>query len=132
MYGLNAFALLCFGSWKLLAAGLIRRPAAQRERVIRVFCFLLLGVNLLRFFPRPGQPLQIPPEFSAVAYFVVPLVCLSRRRGLRSWAAYSGLMAGFFYYAAMIAAGGSLYGGAPSPTSTAPCSATGRCTFSAA
>lgn len=37
---------------------------------------------------------------------------MSRKR-LHSWAAYSGLMAGFFYYLAMIAAGGLIYGENP-------------------
>ena len=32
---------------------------------------------------------------------------------MKSWAAYSGLMAGFFYYLAMIAAGGPLYDSYP-------------------
>ena len=35
------------------------------------------------------------------------------KRRLHSWAAYSGLMAGFFYYMAMIAAGGMIYGQNP-------------------
>ncbi len=39
-----------------------------------------------------------------MAYFAAPALLLRRKPRLRSWAAYSGLMAGFFYYMAMILA----------------------------
>ena len=41
---------------------------------------------------------MFPVEFSTVAYFAVPIILLMTKRRLHSWAAYSGLMAGFFYY----------------------------------
>ena len=56
---------------------------------------------------------MFPVEFSTVAYFAVPIILLMTKRRLHSWAAYSGLMAGFFYYMAMIAAGGMIYGQNP-------------------
>ena len=56
---------------------------------------------------------MFPVEFSTVAYFAVPIILLMTKRRLHSWAAYSVLMAGFFYYMAMIAAGGMIYGQNP-------------------
>ena len=53
--------------------------------------------------------MRVPVEFSTIAYFAVPAILLLCRTHLRSWAAYSGLMAGFFYYLAMILVGGPLY-----------------------
>lgn len=52
---------------------------------------------------------MLPVEFSTVAYFAVPSILLVSMKRFYSWAAYSGLMAGFFYYMAMILAGGPLY-----------------------
>ena len=43
----------------------------------------------------------------------MPIILLMTKRRLHSWAAYSSLMAGFFYYMAMIAAGGMIYGQNP-------------------
>lgn len=56
---------------------------------------------------------MFPVEFCTVAYFAVPIILLMTKRRLHSWAAYSVLMAGFFYYMAMIAAGGMIYGQNP-------------------
>ena len=74
---------------------------------------MLLSGNLLRYgviYPFVKGVVMLPVEFSTVAYFLVPAILLTSKRRLRSWAAYSGLMAGFFYYLAMIAAGGVIYG----------------------
>ena len=57
--------------------------------------------------------MHIPVEFSTVAYFVVPAILLLNQKQAQSWAAYSGLMAGFFYYMAMIIAGGPIYSAEP-------------------
>lgn len=111
MYGLNAFALVGFGCINVLAVRLSRCDARLRSRVLDAACVLLLAFNLIRYalYPLTGQGLRIPVEFSTVAYFAVPAIMLTRRRGALSWAAYSGLMAGFFYYLAMITAGGPVY-----------------------
>ncbi len=112
MYGLNAVALVFFGCINVLAFQLCKRPEAQRRRVVLVLCAVLLGGNVLRYsvvYPFVLGVAKLPVEFSTVAYFVVPAILLASRR-LHSWAAYSGLMAGFFYYMAMIAVGGTLYG----------------------
>ena len=61
-------------------------------------------------YPLIKGVVTLPVEFSTVAYFAVPAILLTSKKRLRSWAAYSGLMAGFFYYLAMIAAGGLIYG----------------------
>ena len=114
MYGLNAVALVFFGCINVLAYQLCKRPEAQRRRIVLVLCAVLLGGNVLRYsvvYPFVLGVVKLPVEFSTVAYFAVPMILLTSRRRLHSWAAYSGLMAGFFYYMAMIAVGGTIYGG---------------------
>ncbi len=113
MLGLNAFALVAFGAIAVLAHRVSRGAGAQRA--VRAVSAVLLGVNVLRYAligPLLGE-LRVPVEYSAFAYFAVPLILLTGWKGARSWAAYSGLMAGFFYYLTMIAAGGALYGENP-------------------
>lgn len=112
MYGLNAVALVFFGCINVLAYRLCRCPAPTRNRVLTILCAVLLGGNLLRYdivYPLLLREIRFPVEFSAVAYFAVPAILLLGKKNLKSWAAYSGLMAGFFYYMAMITAGGPLY-----------------------
>lgn len=43
----------------------------------------------------------------------MPAVLLTGHRRAESWATYSGLMAGFFYYLCLIGAGGPVYGTVP-------------------
>ena len=116
MYGLNAVALVFFGCINVLAYRLCQAPARQRRGVLTGLCIVLLSGNLLRYclvYPVLLGVVRLPVEFSTVAYFAVPAILLTTRTRLHSWAAYSGLMAGFFYYLAMIAAGGILYGENP-------------------
>lgn len=112
MYGLNAVALVFFGCINVMAYRVCKSSEALRKRIIRVLCAVLLAVNLLRYgviYPLTSDALMIPVEFSTVAYFLVPTILLTSKKRLHSWAAYSGLMAGFFYYMAMILAGGPIY-----------------------
>ena len=112
MYGLNAVALVFFGCINVLAYRLCRGSERGRKRTVSLLCGVLLAGNLLRYgviYPLAEGVVRVPVEFSTVAYFAVPVILLTGRKGLRSWAAYSGLMAGFFYYMAMIVAGGPLY-----------------------
>lgn len=115
MYGLNAFALILFSALNTIAVHLCKCTEAVRMRVLRILCAVLLLFNVLRYTVPPllGAPLRIPVEFSTVAYFVMPAILLSGRQRSRSWAAYSGLMAGFFYYLCLIVAGGPIYGAWP-------------------
>ena len=116
MLGLNAVTLVFFGCISVAAYQLCKCPENRRRRVISALCAVLLGGNLLRYgvvYPFIRGVVMLPVEFSTVAYFAVPTILLTGRKRLRSWAAYSGLMAGFFYYMAMIAAGGMLYGTKP-------------------
>lgn len=111
---LNLLALFLLGALTYLARRLCRCPAAQIEKILRLLCRLLLGVNLARYlivYPAFFFQVRIPAEFSTSAYFVVSLIVLAGWKKLYCWAAYSGLMAGFFYYLAMILAGGAIYGG---------------------
>ena len=110
MYGLNAVALIVFGAVNLFAVRLCKAQERTRRLATRLICAALLLGSVLRYVLTPllGGPLKIPVEFSTVAYFIVPIIMLLCTRG-RAWAAYSGLMAGFFYYIAMITVGGRLY-----------------------
>lgn len=111
MYGLNAFALVAFGVINVLAYRLSRQAGPAGRRVVRILCRVLLGGNLLRYaviYPLVLGEVNLPVEFSTVSYFLVPMFLLMGKK--KSWAAYSGLMAGFFYYMAMILAGGLIYG----------------------
>ena len=112
MLGMNAVALVFFGCINVAAYQLCKCPENKRRKTVFTLCAVLLGGNLLRYgvvYPFIKGVVMLPVEFSTVAYFAVPTILLTGRKKLRSWAAYSGLMAGFFYYMAMIAAGGIIY-----------------------
>ena len=116
MYGLNAVALVFFGGINVLAYQLCKCPESKRRTIVRRLCAVLLFGNLLRYcvvYPLMEGVVMLPVEFSTVAYFLVPAILLTSKKRLHSWAAYSGLMAGFFYYMAMIVAGGRIYGTNP-------------------
>lgn len=116
MYGLNAVALIFFGCINVTAYRLCICPESKRRTVVPALCAVLLFGNLFRYcvvYPFIKGVVMLPVEFSAVAYFVVPAILLTSKKRMHSWAAYSGLMAGFFYYMAMIAAGGMIYGTNP-------------------
>lgn len=112
MYGLNAVALVFFGCINVLAYRLCKCPENARKKVVSALCAALFFGNLVRYgivYPFVEGVVMIPVEFSTVSYFAVPAILLTSKKRLHSWAAYSGLMAGFFYYMAMIVAGGPLY-----------------------
>lgn len=114
MYGLNAVALVFFCCINVTAYQLCKCPEDKRRNIVRCLCAVLLFGNLLRYsviYPFVKGVVMLPVEFSTVAYFLVPAILLTSKKRLHSWAAYSGLMAGFFYYMAMIVAGGAIYGG---------------------
>ena len=116
MYGLNAVALVFFGCINVMAYQLCKCPEGTRRKFVLRLCAVLLALNLVRYgiiYPFVQGAVMVPVEFSTVAYFVVPIILLTSEKRLHSWAAYSGLMAGFFYYMAMIAAGGMIYGQNP-------------------
>lgn len=112
MLGLNAVALVFFGCLNFAADSVCRYSEEKRKRIIKTVCSALLIINLIKYgiyYPLTEKRIVFPVEFSAVAYFTVPVILLISKKKFRSWAAYSGLMAGFFYYMAMIFAGGPLY-----------------------
>lgn len=116
MYGLNAVALVFFVCINVLAYHLCKCPESKQKKAVSVLCKVLLFGNLLRYcvvYPLIQGVVVLPVEFSTVAYFIVPVILLQSKNQLHSWAAYSGLMAGFFYYMAMVIAGGPLYATEP-------------------
>ena len=116
MYGLNAVSFVFFCGLNLLAYRLCKAPEGPRRKAMRSICLALLLGNVLRYtvtYPLFLHEIRIPVEFSTVAYFAVPSILLTGRSNVRSWAAYSGLMAGFFYYMGMIVAGGPIYNSYP-------------------
>ena len=115
MLGLNMFAILAFTAINIFAAYLCRCDDEKRKQLLRKICIALLSLNLCRYTLSPilGYGLKIPVEFSTVSYFAVPIIFLTGSKRLRSWAAYSGIMAGFFYYMTMVVAGGRIYNDYP-------------------
>ena len=115
MLGLNMFAILSFTAINIFAAYLCRCDGEKRKWLLRKICIVLVFFNLCRYTLSPilGFGLKVPVEFSTVSYFAVPIIFLTESKWLRSWAAYSGIMAGFFYYLTMIVAGGSIYADYP-------------------
>ncbi len=115
MSALNVFALCLLAGLLWLSGELARWEVRARERCVRAVSLGLLAVNVLKYALPPilGGPLVLPVEFSAAAYFTTPVLMLTRRRGLRCWAAYAGALAGACYYAAMVFAGEAIYGAYP-------------------
>jgi hypothetical protein len=112
MLGLNVFSLLAFAAINLCAAKLCKCDERVRNNCLRLLCFALLAVTLCQYAPLSvllTGDVNLPVEFSAVASLSVSVILLTGFKKGRVWAAYSGLMAGFFYYAAMITAGGEIY-----------------------
>ena len=115
MSALNIFALCLLTGLLWLSGEFARWEAGARDRAVRTLALGLLAVNILKYAlpPIQGGPLVLPVEFSAAAYFTTPALLLTRRRGLRCWAAYAGTLAGACYYAAMVFAGEAIYGAYP-------------------
>lgn len=112
MYGLNALAGVFFLTWHFISHWLAKAPPALCRKVLATVLAGLLGANLLLYgliYPVIYQRPRLPIEFSALAYFVVPLILLNKRSRGKGWAAYAGLMAGLIYYLAMMIGGGALY-----------------------
>lgn len=111
MFGLNVFSLLVFISLNIFAVLLCKRSNESRSRLLRIICIALLLFNIVRYARALilGRGFIFPVEFSSVAYFAVPFILLTGIRKVQSWAAYSGIMAGFFYYMTLILAGGRVY-----------------------
>lgn len=112
MLGLNVFSFLAFTVINLCAAALCKCSEQKRNRTLRILCIVLLSINLCLYAPLSlllGGEMILPVEFSSVTCFVVPVILLVGFKKAQSWAAYSGIMAGFFYYMTMIIAGGKIY-----------------------
>lgn len=108
-------SLLAFIAINLFAAALSKLSDIARRRILKKICIVLLSFNLCRYALSPmlGNGLKLPVEFSTVSYFMVPIILLTDSKKVQSWAAYSGIMAGFFYYMTMIIAGGKIYADYP-------------------
>ncbi len=111
MYGLNVFSLLIFAAVNIFAAMLLKSSNETRSRILRIVCAVLLSFNLCRYALAllSGMGSIFPVEYSSVAYFVVPVILLTGIKKAQSWASYSGIMAGFFYFMTLILAGGKVY-----------------------
>ena len=112
MLGINVFSFLAFAAINLCAVAITKYNESKRNSCMRLLCVSLLAVTLCRFAPvsilLTGDVI-LPVEFSSIASFSVPIILLVGFEKGRIWAAYSGLMAGFFYYVTMIIAGGTIY-----------------------
>ncbi len=84
-----------------------------KRRVLNAFCVLLLAFNIIRytFESVNNDRVRIPVEFSAVTYFVLPIIVLLRLNFIRSWGAYAGVLAGACYFLNGIFLGARVYAG---------------------
>lgn len=116
MEWLNISALLLFIIINISAYSASKLPSDISGRIVKILSLILLCGNLLRYtliYPLVYHIIKIPAEFSTVAYFIVPIILFAELDRISCWAAYSSLMAGFFYYTAMIFAGSAIYGADP-------------------
>lgn len=83
----------------------------QKKLILTVISAVLLGINVCRYTVQSLDLgyIRIPVEFSAVSYFLVPIIILLRISPLRVWAAYSGVLAGSGYFLWMAAFGNIVY-----------------------
>ena len=79
----------------------------NKELLQKLFALTLLIFNIYRYISQwvVSGIIRPPVEFSALAYFFVPLILLFKVKGLYVWAAYSGLLAGGGYFLSVIAFG---------------------------
>lgn len=103
---LNVFTLLIFIGIFVGVNNLKEFNKVTQRKIIRNVSILLLTINIVKIFV---VDYFIPVEFSTVSYYVVPAILLFRVKKLEIWAAYAGLMAGFFYYLTMMIQGGIIY-----------------------
>lgn len=88
---------------------LLSRP--KINFILSAVCFLLLSFNLYKYLSSSltlGY-LRLPVEFSAVSYFLVPVIVLFKIPALKSWAAYSALLAGCGYFISALIFGDLIY-----------------------
>ena len=94
---------------------LLRRFLNSKERlkgyITDFLCLFLLTFNLIKYVSQSisYERLSIPVEFSAVAYFIVPIIVLFRISFLRVWAVYSSLLAGCGYFFVFTLFGDRIY-----------------------
>lgn len=83
----------------------------QKRRITNFLCLTLLIFNLLKYFYQSLMlaRLSIPVEFSAIAYFAVPVIILFKISFLRVWAVYSSLLAGSGYFLVFSLFGDKIY-----------------------
>ena len=79
MCGLNAVAIVLFDCINVLAYKLCKCPKTFAKKTVNLFCSVLLSINVFRYsfvYPFIKVEVTIPIEFSAVAYFAVPIILL--------------------------------------------------------
>ena len=112
----NVIGLVCFLGLNILADRLCRCGAATRRSVVKVLCALLYAgcaFQYLILYPILYGKIYVVAEYSTVAFYLVPLILILNWNRFTSWAAYSALLAGFFYHLAMIFFGKPLYSSFP-------------------
>lgn len=84
-----------------------------RQYILKAFCVLLLIFNVMRytFNSVTAGKIKIPVEFSAVTYFVLPIIVLFNLNKIRPWGAYAGILAGSFFFLNGIFLGDKVYVG---------------------
>ena len=92
---------------------LLFAPEKYKRRVLNTFCILLLAFNIIRYLFNSvtSDRVRIPVEFSAVTYFLLPIIVLLKLDVIRPWGAYAGILAGSFYFLNGIFLGSKVYAG---------------------
>ena len=106
-------ALILFAVRRLLF-----KSEETRRYLLRALCILLLTFNVIRYTVNSirVERIKIPVEFSAVTYFVLPIIVLFKLDKIRPWGAYAGILAGSFYFLNGIFLGDKMYAGYNSVT----------------
>ncbi len=73
VYGIHAFALLCFGAWNLLAVRLCKCERPQREYALRALCAALLLMQAARYGLSwmSGGPVSVSAVLAALGIWIV-------------------------------------------------------------
>ena len=101
-------ALILFAVRRLLF-----KSEETRRYLLKALCILLLTFNVIRYTVNSirVERIKIPVEFSAVTYFVLPIIVLFKLDKIRPWGAYAGILAGSFYFLNGIFLGDKMYAG---------------------
>lgn len=78
----------------------------HKDLIVIIIAWSLFISNILKFMFEEGY---IPVEYSAISYFVIPIIFILKIKPLYIWNVYCGMLSGFFYFALMITQASVIY-----------------------